>query len=437
VDYVSENIVNQSEIKQGNLCFNKRKYNTLLLIDVESLHPKTAEQLLKFVETGGKIICIDTIPYQALGFKDCFKGIDTLTMQPIDTLPRSSVGMTWAAPFGMTCLQDDKVKATMEKVMQFEDRFVFVEPPQEGFIGWYDSLMHAESLPHYLDIESPDPYVMQNRYTTDDGGEMVLLCNSHRYNAHQTKITFSKALTNKRQAQIWDLQTGQRYALPLDEDNSYTFDLGPVESVLVVFEKTKPIDLPIWQPLHSMTNSMSSVDLSENWDIELCHSLLHDTISTHFDTLFDLKDNEKYQHFCGTIVYHKTIDIGRDIARNISTILDLGLVEGVSEVFVNGQSVGVQYYGRRIYDISDYLQDGTNDLEIHVTTTMGNYLKTFSRKENPTTWVYVNHPRREQPLQSMGLLGPVKLYQTTALKGQPDLNPMQAQCCVGANNTTK
>jgi len=29
--------------------------------------------------------------------------IDTLTTQPIDTLPRSSVGMTWAAPFGMTC----------------------------------------------------------------------------------------------------------------------------------------------------------------------------------------------------------------------------------------------------------------------------------------------------------------------------------------------
>jgi hypothetical protein len=102
--------------------------------------------------------------------------------------------------------------------------------------------------------------------------------------------------------------------------------------------------------------------------------------------------------------------MGKDVARNISTILDLGLVEGVSEVFVNGQSAGVQYFGRRIYDIGKQLKEGQNDIEIHVTTTMGNYLKTFDREENPTTWVYVNHPRREQPLQPMGIIGPVKLY---------------------------
>ena len=381
VDYVSENIINQSEIKRGNLCFNKRKYNTLMLIDLESLHPETAEQLLKFVKTGGKIVCIDTIPYQSLGRPGNHQKNDSL------------------------------VRATMDKVMEHEEQFVFVEPPKEGFIPWYDSLMHAESLPHYLNIEDPKPYVMQNRYTTDDGSEMILLSNSHRYNAHQTKITFDEALTHKKQAQIWDLQTGKRYALPLDKDGSYTFDLGPVEMVLVVFEKSTPIDLPIWQPLHTITGTLPAIDISDHWDVTLCHSLLNDTISAHFDTLFDLKDNEAYQHFCGTIIYHKTINCGRDGVHTDSTILDLGFVEGVSEVFVNGQSTGVQYFGRRIYDITDYLQEGENDLEVRVTTTMGNYLKTFSREENPTTWIYVNHPKRDQPLQPMGLLGPIKLYQ--------------------------
>ena len=380
LDYVSENIIKQSTIKKGNLCFNKRKYNTLFLIDVESLHPETAEQLLRFVETGGKILCIDTIPYQSLGMPQRHNENDSL------------------------------VKATMEKVMQHTDHFVFVEPPKEGFIHWYDSLMHSQNLPHYLEIESPDPYVMQNRYTTDDGSEMVLLSNSHRYNAHTSKITFSKELTLKRQAQVWDLQTGKRYALPLDEDNSYTFDLGPVESVFIVFEKTKPIDLPTWQPLHQWIKEMHPIDLSTGWNVTLCHSLLHDTITAHFDSLFDLKDNEEYQHFCGTIVYRKTIDSSRDAAHHVSTILDLGLVEGVSEVLVNGQSLGVQYFGRRLYDLSEAINAGQNDLEIRVTTTMGNYLKTFSREENPTTWIYVNHPRRDQPLQPMGLLGPVRIF---------------------------
>ena len=384
VDYVSENIISQSEIKKGNLCFNKRKYNTLLLIDVESLHPETAEQLLHFVETGGKIVCIDTIPYQSLGLSENYVKRDSI------------------------------VKATMEKVMQHNNRFVFVEPPKEGFIPWYDSLMYVENLPHYLDIETPDPFVMQNRYTTDDGSEMVLLSNSHRYNAHQTKITFSKALTHRRQAQIWDIQTGERFALPLDENDSYAFDLGPVESVLIVFEKSKPQNLPIWQPLHQAIKEMPTTDLSKDWDIILCHSLLHDTTIAHFDTLFDLKDSEAYQHFCGTIVYRKTINLSIAVSHNVSTILDLGLVEGVSEVFLNGQSLGVQYFGRRHYDLSEAVHEGQNDLEIRVTTTMGNYLKTISREENPTTWLYVNHPKRNQPLQAMGLIGPVKLYREKA-----------------------
>ena len=398
VDYVSENIINQSDIKRGNLCFNQRKYNTLMLIDVESLHPETAEQLLRFVETGGKILCIDTIPYQSLGMPQHYQKNDSL------------------------------VKATMEKIMQHKDQFVFVEPPKEGFIPWYDSLMHSQNLPHYLDIESPDPYVMQNRYTTDDGSEMILLSNSHRYNAHQTKITFSKALTHKRQAQVWDLQTGKRYSLPLDDNNSYTFDLGPAESLLIVFEKG--LSHRRFASLRGTKQSRAKADtldcfvvpprndkycdLSDNWDVNLCHSLLHDTTNAHFDTLFDLKNIEEFQHFCGTIVYRKTIEISRDAARHVSTMttLDLGLVEGISEVFVNGQSVGVQYFGRRLYDLNEALHEGQNDLEIRVTTTMGNYLKTFSREDNPTTWIYVNHPKRDQPLQSMGLLGPVKIYKT-------------------------
>lgn len=278
VDYVSENIINQSEIKRGNLCFNKRKYNTLMLIDVESLHPETAQRLLEFMESGGKIVCIDTIPYQSLGKPGNHQKNDSL------------------------------VKATMDRVMQHKEQFVFVKPPKEGFIPWYDSLMRAESLPHYLDIENPNLYVMQNRYTTDDGSEMILLSNSHRYHAHQTKITFDKTLIHKKQAQIWDLQTGERYALLLDKDGSYTFDLGPVESVLVVFEKSKHIDLPVWQPLHTIIGTLPATDISDNWDVTLCHSLINDTIRSHFDTLFDLKDNEAFQHFCGTIVYHKTIN---------------------------------------------------------------------------------------------------------------------------------
>ncbi len=384
VDYVSENIIKQSTINKGDICYNQRRYNTLMLIDVESLHPETAEQLLRYVKDGGKLLCIDTIPYQSLGLSG-------------DYVEKDSI-----------------VRSCFNQIRAFEDRFVFVEPPKEDFIPWYNSLMKAEQLPHYLDIDKPDPYVMQNRYTTDDGSEMLFMVNSHRYQSHPTRITFHSELTHKRCPWIWDLHTGERTPLPLDATDSYDFDLGPAESVLIVFEKGRHHHEPAGGRFASLRGTKpSSIDLSNNWDVELLHARLDTVIHTHFDTLFDLKDHPDYQHFAGTIVYRKTIQHHEGVTGNVSIVenlLDLGLVEGVSEVFVNGQSAGVKYFGRRRYDISDLLQEGDNTLEIRVTTTLGNYLKTLSREENPTTWIYVNHPRRDQPLQPQGLIGPVILY---------------------------
>lgn len=397
VDYVSENIINEGEMHHGEFCYGERRYNTLMLIDVESLHPETSQQLLQFVEGGGKLLCIDTIPYKSLGLK------------------------------GNIAEKDSIVRSTFEQIMCYEDRFAFVEPPQEGFITWYDNLMHCYNLPHYLDIETPDPFVMQNRYTTDDGSEMIFLINSHRYQSHQTKITFHRELTHKKYPWIWDLHTGERYPLPLDESGCYDFDLGPAESMLIVFTDSHALrhceersDAAI-QPEQSKSDQVGLLpasqargrndvfaEISTDWDVELIHTRLDTTIHTHFDTLFDLKDLPETQHFAGTIVYRKTFPANADI-------LDLGQVEGVSEVFVNSQSAGVKYYGRRIYDISDLLHKGDNELEIHVTTILGNYMKTITKEENPTTWIYVNHPKRDQPLQPMGLLGPVKLYQTERL----------------------
>ncbi|ULT22301.1 hypothetical protein KUH03_22935 [Sphingobacterium sp. E70] len=88
--------------------------------------------------------------------------------------------------------------------------------------------------------------------------------------------------------------------------------------------------------------------------------------------------------------------------------MNLGRVAGVSEVFVNGKSLGVKWYGRRIYNLIGSLKQGDNQIEIRITTTMGNYMKTLKDNENAQYWV--NRKGREQEMQSMGLIGPVTLY---------------------------
>ena len=376
VDYVTENILNEGQMRRGVFHYNERSYNTLILIDVERMHPETSEQLQRFVEQGGKLIYIDTIPYKSLGMRNG------------EALNEVNSEFGTAKP--------------STKLMRNVPAGVFVKPPKEGFIAWYDSLMRAEHIPHYLEIERPDPYVMQNRYTTDDGCEMIFLCNTHRYQAHQTRITFSRDMIRGKHAWIWDLQTGERSPLLLNEDGSYDFDLGPVESMLIVFDHHRP------SSHHVEIRHDTTLKLAGGWDVELVHARLDTVVKTHFDTLFDLKDHPDYQHFAGTIIYRKTINYCGDVTGCVTPWLDLGRVDGVSELFVNGQSAGVKYYGRRLYDLDGLLHEGENELEVHVVTTLGNYMKTFTREENPTAWVYLNRKNHEQPLQSMGMRLKVK-----------------------------
>ena len=112
----------------------------------------------------------------------------------------------------------------------------------------------------------------------------------------------------------------------------------------------------------------------------------------------DVKEVPAYVSFSGLIIYRKTIEL------ESGKFLDLGKVYGVSELRVNGISKGVQWYGRRIFT----LEQGENRLEITVTATMGNYLKTLTK--NPVAQYWTNEKRKDQPIQSMGMAGPVTVY---------------------------
>jgi len=63
---------------------------------------------------------------------------------------------------------------------------------------------------------------------------------------------------------------------------------------------------------------------------------------------------------------------------------------------------------RRIFKVGDHLVRGTNIVEIKVTTTMGNYMKSLT--DNPIAQYWTNEKNKIQPLQSMGLIGPVTIY---------------------------
>ena len=56
--------------------------------------------------------------------------------------------------------------------------------------------------------------------------------------------------------------------------------------------------------------------------------------------------------------------------------------KGVTEVFLNGEKVGMNWYGKPVFNIEKAVKTGENLLEIKYTTVLSNYA--MSLENNPT-----------------------------------------------------
>jgi hypothetical protein len=278
----------------------------------------------------------------------------------------------------------------------FPERFILLSKPEKNWMLWYRDVQQKYGITPYVNIDNPDPFVTQVRYQAGKT-EMLLFINSSTDKEHQMKLSLSKEISTGRQAWIWDAVTGERWHIT-SGSSQVALDLGPADSRLLVFDYEKK-GFP-WKPAPT---SGQGVSVDGGWSAEFRH--IDGTVKTvTLDTLHDLKDMPEWMNFSGTVTYRATVSGG---APKLSW-LNLGKVAGVSEVTLNGKSLGVQWFGRRVFALADALQADKNTLEVKVTTSMGNYMKTL--KDNPIAQYWTNEKRKDQPIQSMGLIGPVTIY---------------------------
>lgn len=366
-DYITEKIIQNATVESGKLCYGTKKYGILFLPDVKSMFPETIVKLYEFVNKGGKIFNIECIPEKSLGFYNYKE-------------------------------RDKKVKEWIKKLCNYSDRFILISKPADNrYLEWYEELQKKYNLPHYLDISQPDRYLMQIRYQSNDRSEIFFFSNSHKYENRSSTIRFSREIIQGRNAWVWDAELGKTYRLQLD-NGSFKLNLGPAESRFIVFNKKKKGEPWVDTPLGHSDQQIFNND----WEVELHHSRENWVKTMHMEKLQDLKDT-KYVRFTGTAVYKKKIIIPHD-----ECYLNLGKVSGISELFVNGESQGVKWYGNRVYKLKNNFKIGLNEIEVHVITTMGNYMQTLI--DNDTAQKFTNRKGREQEIQSMGLIGPVSIY---------------------------
>jgi len=368
-DYISDRILRDSRVEGRQLCYGPRKYNTLFLVSVESLSPEAARKLLEFIRSGGRVFCIDTVPSKSPGWNDHERN-------------------------------DSEVRLLIEKMKAYPHRFIHLEKPENDFINWYRTVQERYGISQWLTIDPPDPFLMQVRYSSDDGSEYVFMVNSHLHDSRHARVHFSPVLTHRHNIAIWNPENGERYIVETDADDGVTIDFGPAESLLFAFDR-RPADGE-WSPLPVTGGSF--VTIEKGWIAEFHHCRDGYAGKQEMESLTDLKEMPEYVHFSGTVTYRNEMEC--DDPAGI--ILNLGKVYGTSELRINGECCGIKWYGRRIFSIEKYLKPGINTIEVIVTTSMGNYMK--SLKDNPVAQYWTNAGTKNQPLQPMGMTGPVTCY---------------------------
>ncbi len=115
------------------------------------------------------------------------------------------------------------------------------------------------------------------------------------------------------------------------------------------------------------------------------------------------------KYYSGTATYDQTFNYKGD-AKSITNVwLDLGKVNNVAEVFVNGVDCGIAWTAPYRVNISKALKPGINKLRIAVTNTWANRLMGDHDlpKEKQITWTNAPYRLEGKPLLPAGLMGPV------------------------------
>ena len=131
--------------------------------------------------------------------------------------------------------------------------------------------------------------------------------------------------------------------------------------------------------------------------------------------------NEGIKYYSGAVTYNKTFTLSKKEIRNKKLLLDLGNVQEMASIKVNGQKMPVKWSAPFVFDITKYAKAGMNNLEVEVVNMWPNRLIGDSKLPKKDRLTRTNVKKfeaedSEKYLRASGLLGPVILKKITILK---------------------
>ncbi len=216
------------------------------------------------------------------------------------------------------------------------------------------------------------------------------------------------------QPEIWDPVDGSTRALPqFNQTNGMTsipLRLDKFQSTFIVFRKPA-----VGNGNNQSLNNPSELTLApieKSWKVTFDPAMRGPAQPIMFDRLIDwtLHPNEKIKYYSGTAVYINSVSINKPV-KGQRIYLDLGEVNVIAKVKVNGVNVGGVWTAPWRTEITHALKPGNNMIEISVANTWVNRLigDSMLPPAQRGTWTNDNPYQPKSPLEPSGLKGPVKI----------------------------
>jgi hypothetical protein len=374
-DYVSSDaLLNMLSVKNGNLVTETgMDYKAVFLgKGTEMMTLPVLKRLLDFVNQGA--VLIGTKPKGSPSLSDdqteVKKIIDILW--PGDTVAKVGKGTVFNT--------DDPEKALKE--IGLEPDFTYNSPNENSNVMF----IHRK-------LKNGGIYFLANQTDFEDNIEASFRISGYK-------------------PELWDPATGTVNPATYHFDGGRTVVSIPMDrfgSVFVVFTdrtKTSSFTLPTLQ-------SRTIAEFKGPWQVKFQEDRGAPATAT-FDQLMDFRDNPDpgIQYFSGIATYTKEVEITDDIINSKGHIqLDLGEVNNLAEVWVNGKLAGTAWKPPYRVDISSEAKVGNNIIEIKSVNLWVNRLIGDAQPgvENKITLTTRDFYRAETPLVPSGLIGPVRM----------------------------
>ena len=241
--------------------------------------------------------------------------------------------------------------------------------------------------------------------------------------------------------ELWNPYSGAiSFAPEIWKDDSVNVTLDPGSSIFVVIDhgKKKYGKSPQYIGKSKVVKPVGDV-----WDVDFVPKV-DEPFSIKSFTLKDFSqcDDERLMYFAGTATYTTKVIIDEeDLVETKRIVLDLGEMNDLGELSVNGEKIGVFWYPPHIADITRLLKAGENVITVAVTNNWANrligderleadfewgtdrgvergramkafpdwFLKDGPRPSGRKAFVIWSYYRSDSELQPAGLVGPVNL----------------------------